>query len=231
MMYRATSVAAKTSITTAIVALALWVGPHTFAQGPSTNPPVPPGQAAPRLTQNGQQQVQLISSPWTRYCAKGLTEQSSEIRTKEVCFTASDGHLPSGQKLIIALLIEPEGGETKLLRVTLPLGVALVPGARIVIDEKDAMTAPYVVCLPKNGCMADYKADADLIEKLKNGQTLAIHAFEKGRPISFALPLTGFAKAYDGPASDPAGLNELHESIPNELQRHPEDHLDTPDSK
>ena len=33
---------------------------------------------------------------------------------------------------MIALLIEPEGGDTKLLRVTLPLGVALVPGARIV---------------------------------------------------------------------------------------------------
>ena len=66
--------------------------------------------------QNGQQQVQLIFSPWARYCAKGLTEQSSEIRPNEVCFTAADGHLTSGQKLVIALLIEPEGGDTKLLR-------------------------------------------------------------------------------------------------------------------
>jgi invasion protein IalB len=165
-------------------------------------------QAAPGET------VQLIFSPWARYCAKGLTEQSSEISTKEVCFTASDGHLPSGQKLVIALLIEPEGREMKLLRVTLPLGVALVPGARIIIDEKDAMTAPYVVCLPKNGCMADYKADADLIEKLKGGQTLAIQAFERGRPISFTLPLTGFAKAHDGPPSDPTDLNELQDGLP-----------------
>ena len=160
MTYRTASVAAKTIVLSipAMVALALTVGPHAFAQQPSTNPPAPPAQGAPSET------VQLISSPWTRYCAKGLTEQSSEIRTKEVCFTASDGHLTSGQKLVIALLIEPRGDDTKLLRVTLPLGVALVPGARIVIDEKEAMTAPFVVCLPKNGCMADYKADADLIE-------------------------------------------------------------------
>ncbi|HKE42553.1 MAG TPA: invasion associated locus B family protein [Casimicrobiaceae bacterium] len=218
--------------TPAMVALALAVGPHAFAQQPSKKPPVPPAQAAPADTvQNGQRQVQLIFSPWRRYCAKGLTEQSSEMRTKEVCFTASDGHLTSGQKLVIALLIESEGDDTKLLRVTLPLGVALVPGARIVIDEQQAMTAPYVVCLSKNGCMADYKADADLIEKLKKGRTLAIQAFDKGRLMSFTLPLTGFAKAYDGPPSDPIGLSELHEGLPNELQNHSEDYLVTPDGK
>ena len=217
MTYRSASAAAKANMlsTLAMIALAIMVGPHAFAQQPSTNPPVPPPQAAPgpnagqaqtapsETVQNGSQQVQLIASPWTRYCGKGLTEQSSEITTKQVCFTASDGHLISGQKLVIALLIEPEGTDTKLLRVTLPLGVALVPGARIVIDEKEAMTAPFVVCLPKNGCMADYKADTDLIERLKKGRSLAIQAFDKGRPISFTLPLTGFAKAYDGPASDP----------------------------
>jgi invasion protein IalB len=203
-------------------ALALTVGPPAFARQPSPNPSASPAQAAPRpdaaKVQHGasgetvpsrQQQVKLIFSPWTRYCAEGLTEKSSEIGTKKVCFTASDGHLPSGQKLVIALLIEPEGGgDTKLLRVTLPLGVALVPGARIVVDEEKAMTAPYVVCLPKNGCMADYKVDAALIAKLKKGRTLMIQAVDKGRPISFTLPLTDFAKAYGGPPSDPTGLNE-----------------------
>ena len=245
MMYRTTSIAAKISVlsTSATVALAITVGPYAFAQQPSINPPVQPSprstpnagqvqQTGPGETvQNGQQHVQLISSPWTRYCAKGLTEQSSEIRTKAVCFTASDGHLTSGQRLVIALLIEPDGNDTKLLRVTLPLGVALVPGARIVIDEKEAMTAPYIVCLPKNGCMADYKAAPDLIEKLKKGRSLAIQAFEKGRPLSFTLPLAGFAKAYEGPASDPTGLHEVQEGLPNELQSHSEDHLATPDGK
>jgi invasion protein IalB len=53
--------------------------------------------------------------------------------------------------------------------------------------------------------MADYKAHAALIEKLKNGQSLAIEAFDKGRPTSFTLPLTGFTKAYKGlPAIPPA---------------------------
>ena len=246
MMYRTASVAAKTIVvrTMAMVALALTVGPRAFAQQPSANPPVRSAQVAPgpdaeqaqqaapaETVQNGQQHMQMIFSPWARYCAKDPTGQSSEIRAKEVCFTAADGHLTSDQKLVIALLIEPEVGDTKLLRVTLPLGVALVPGARIVIDEKEAMTAPFIVCLPKNGCMADYKADADLIEKLKKGRTLAIQAFDKGRPISFTLPLTGFAKAYDGPASDPSGLNALEEGLPNEPQSRSENYLDTHDGK
>jgi invasion protein IalB len=218
MLYRNALVASKVGVLSilALAALALTVETHAFAQQPSPNRPLTPTQAATGAT--AWQPVQLIFSPWARYCAKGPTEQSSEIRTREVCFTAADGHLASNQKLVIALLIEPEGSNTKLFRVTLPLGVALVPGARIAIDEKETMTAPFVVCLPKNGCMADYRADAGLIEKLKNGQSLAIQAFDKGKPISFTLPLTGFAKAYDGPAESPTILNELQQ-------------LDTPDDK
>ena len=71
MTYRTASAAAKTSVlgTLAMVALALTLGPHAFAQQPSTNPPVPPAQAAPEpnagqtqqaapaeTVQNGQQQ-------------------------------------------------------------------------------------------------------------------------------------------------------------------------------
>jgi invasion protein IalB len=192
-----------------MIALALAVAPRAGAQEPSANPPAPPAQTAPSETApNGPQQVQLMFSPWTRYCAKGLAEKSSEIGTKKVCFTASDGHLPSGQKLVIVLLIEPDGeSEAKLLRVTLPLGISLVPGASVVIDEEPAMTAPFTVCLPKNGCFADYKADADLIAKLKSARSLTIEAFQKGQPVSFTLPLTDFAKAYDGPPSDPTSLN------------------------
>jgi len=206
----------------ALAALALAFAPNA-AQAQQTAPA--------QTVQNGQQQLEVILSPWARYCTNGLREESSESGAKDVCFTAADGHLKSGQKLVIALLIEPAGNDAKLLRVTLPLGVALVPGARIVIDEKDAMIAPYVACLPKNGCMADYKADANLIDKLKKGRSLAIQAFDKGKPISFTLPLSGFAQAHDGPAGDANGLNDLHEDLPNEVQTNSEHHLDTHDGK
>jgi invasion protein IalB len=237
MTYRTASVAAKTIVlsvpATVAVALALTVAPHAFAQQPSTTLPAAPAQATPRpdttktppgkAAQN-EPELKLTASPWTKYCTMGLTRKSSKIKAEEICFTASDAHLASGEKLAIALLIEPEGSDQKLFRVTLPLGVALIPGARVVIDEKDAMTAPYVVCHPKDGCMADYKADAELIAKLKTGRNLAIQAFDKGRPISFTLPLAGFAKAYDGPPSDPTGLNG-QQNPRDELQHHSDGHL------
>ncbi|HEY1745152.1 MAG TPA: hypothetical protein VGG11_00085 [Xanthobacteraceae bacterium] len=96
-----------------MAALGLMVGLHALAQESSTKPSQQtPGDGA----KNGPQEVQLIFTPWTRYCAQGLAEKSSEIRTKKVCFTASDGHLPSGQKMAIVLLIEPEGSaDAKLL--------------------------------------------------------------------------------------------------------------------
>ena len=191
------------------VALAFVVVQQAVAQQSSTNPPA----TTPAPGQNAKQQLQLVASPWTRYCAKGPAARESEITTKDVCFTASDGHLASGEKVVIALLIDSEEGGGKLLRVTLPLGVALVPGARIVIDEKEAMTAPFEVCLAKSGCMADYKADDAMIAKLKKGKTLAIQAFDKSRPISFTLPLLDFAKAYDGPPSDPTGLDAQQENL------------------
>jgi invasion protein IalB len=242
MKYRTPAGAAKVTALSisATVALTFAGAPNGFAQQSTTNAPALPiqgpdagqaQQAAPSETAQKDQHLQLIASPWTRYCATGPMAKSSEISTKEVCFTASDAHLASGEKVVIALLIEPEGVDKKILRVTLPLGVALVPGARIVIDDKEAMTAPYVVCLAKNGCMADYRADTDLIAKLKKGRSLAIQAFDKGRPIGFTLPLTDFAKAYDGPPSDPTGLNDRQQSLPNELHGRYEDHLDTPSSK
>jgi hypothetical protein len=58
-----------------------------------------------------------------------------------------------------------------------------------------------------------------LIEKLKEGQSLAIQAFDRGKPISFTLPLIAFAEAYEGAASDATGLNELQEGLPEWMQR------------
>ena len=221
---------------TAILTLALAVAMSTLAsaqapaalQRPSRRPPksppnplrrrqaAPPAEApqpAPGQAQ-GNDQVQLIFSPWTKFCLKG-----QEANAKQVCFTGKDARIEFGMPVVAAVLIEPESEPKKILRVTLPLGMQLVHGTRVIIDQNQPMTAPYVICFT-NGCMADYEANADMIAKMKNGQGLVVQAINStGQPISLVLPLTDFAKAYDGPPTDPKVFEEQQKKLQEELQR------------
>ena len=85
--------------------------------------PAPAAQPAPAAGapaaggQPADQQVQLIYAPWTKFCLKG-----QDAGAKQVCFTGKDGRIESGQPVIAAVIIEPEGEPKKILRVTLPLG-------------------------------------------------------------------------------------------------------------
>jgi invasion protein IalB len=179
--------------------------------------PAPAAQApAPAQAPGGdQQQAQLIYSPWTKFCLKN----NNDPNAKQVCFTGKDARIESGMPVVAAVLIEPDGEPKKILRVTLPLGMQLVHGTRVILDQNQPLTAPYVICFT-NGCMADYDATADMIDKMKKGQGLAIQAINStGQPISLVLPLNDFGKAYDGPPTDPKVFEEQQKKLQDELQR------------
>ncbi len=182
------------------------------AQAPAPAP-APEAQQAPQ-GHGGDQQVQLIYSPWTKFCLKG-----QDANAKQVCFTGKDARIESGMPVVAAVLIEPEGEPKKVLRVTLPLGMQLIHGTRVIIDQNQPMTAPYVICFT-NGCMADYEANPDMIAKMKKGQGLVVQAINStGQPISLVLPLADFAKAYDGPPTDPKVFEEQQKKLQEELQK------------
>jgi invasion protein IalB len=186
--------------------------PATPAQ--AAPPPAEAQQAPAQGQAQGNDQVQLIFSPWTKFCLKG-----QEANAKQVCFTGKDARIESGMPVVAAVLIEPEGEPKKILRVTLPLGMQLIHGTRVIIDQNQPMTAPYVICFT-NGCMADYEASADMITKMKSAQGLVVQAINStGQPISLVLPLTDFAKAYDGPPTDPKVFEEQQKKLQEELQR------------
>jgi invasion protein IalB len=161
---------------------------------------------------------QLIFSPWTKFCLKG-----QEAGAKQVCFTGKDGRVESGMPVVAAVIIEPEGEQKKVLRVTLPLGMSIQPGTRVIVDQGQPMQGPYVICF-QNGCMADYEASGELITKLKKGQGLVVQGINgAGQPISLVLPLGDFSKAYEGPPTDPKVFEEQQKKLQDELQRRAED--------
>jgi invasion protein IalB len=192
------------------------------AKAPPAAHPQPKGAPAAPAEQPPQQQQaaepQLIFSPWTKFCLKG-----QEAGAKQVCFTGKDGRVESGMPVVAAVLIEPEGETKKILRVTLPLGMSIQPGTRVIVDQGQPMTGPYVICF-QNGCMADYEASGELVGKLKKGQGLVVQGINgSGQPISLVLPLNDFAKAYDGPPTDPQVFEAQQKKLQDELQKRAED--------
>jgi invasion protein IalB len=178
-------------------------------QEPAQQPAPAQGQQ-----QGADQQVQLIYAPWTKFCLKG-----QDANAKQVCFTGKDGRIESGQPVIAAVIIEPEGEPKKILRVTLPLGMQLVHGTRVIVDSNPPQQSPYVICFA-NGCMSDYEATPELIANMKKGQNLIVQAINaNGAPLTLPLPLAEFSKAYDGPPTDPKVFEETQKKLQEELQK------------
>jgi invasion protein IalB len=191
--------------------------PPPAAGAPAGAPPAGGGPAAAG-GQPQDQQVQLIYAPWTKFCLKG-----QDANAKQVCFTGKDGRIESGQPVIAAVIIEPEGEPKKILRVTLPLGMQLVHGTRVIVDNNPPMQSAFVICF-QNGCMSDYEVTPELLVNMKKGQNLVVQAINSnGAPLTLPLPLAEFAKAYDGPPTDPKQFEETQKKLQEELQKRAEE--------
>ena len=182
--------------------------PKPGAKKPAAAAPAAPTAAAP---------PQLMYSPWMKICGKG-----ADTNNKQVCVITKDGRLENGMPVAIVQLFDPEG-QQKVLRVTVPLGMQLAQGTRMIIDKEQPMQEPYKICFPV-GCMSDYPVTDDMIAKMKKGQMLTVQAINmQGTPISLPLPLTDFAKAFDGPATDPKVFEAQQRKLQEELQKKAEE--------
>jgi invasion protein IalB len=185
----------------------------------------PAAQAAPAQQAQGGEagQPQLIFSPWVKLCNK-----DADPKAKRVCVTVKDGRVESGLLVVSVAIIEMDGEAKKLLRMSLPYGVALQHGTRLIVDQTPPATAPFVTCLPPvvppGGCIADYEATADMIGRMKKAQLLTVQAIHmNGQAMSPQLDLKDFAKAYDGPPTDPKVFEEQQKKLQEELQKRAED--------
>jgi len=182
--------------------------PKPAAQAPAPAAPAPQAAAAP---------PQLMYSPWIKVCGKG-----PETNNKQVCVLTKDGRLENGMPVAVVQLFEPEG-EPKVMRITVPLGMQLQHGTRMIIDQEQPAQQPYKICFPV-GCMSDYPVTDDMIAKMKKGQQIVLQAINmQGTPISLPLPLNDFAKAYDGPPTDPKVVEEQQHKLQEELQKKAEE--------
>lgn len=190
--------------------------PKQVAPAPAPAAPAAPVQeaAAPPADQ-----PPVVYSPWTKFCGK----DQANAQAKEVCLTVKEARLETGQFLAGAALIEQQGEEKKIFRVTLPLGMQLPQGTRMILDKEQPLLGRYIVCLP-NGCMADFDVNAEFVGKLKKGQMLLLQGINlPGQAATYQLPLADFVKANEGPATDPKKFEEDQKKLQDELQKKAEE--------
>ncbi len=207
--------------------------PATQAKPPQAAQPAQPGQTQPDQQQQQQQDAatqmpQLMYSEWVKFCVNPEQETDSagnpaskdpKDKSKQVCLTGTDGRLESGQPIIAVVAIEPTAEPQKILRITLPVGMHLQYGTRLIIDQDEPLTAPYVTCFA-NGCISDYDLKPEILNKLKKGKKVVIQGINfDGSAISVPVPLTQFAKVHDGPPSDLNVLAERQKKLDEGLKK------------
>jgi len=188
--------------------------------------PAPAPQAQPAEQQQPQQQdanAQLIYSQWVKFCVgpdgQPADQKDAAVKAKQVCLTGTDARLESGAPMAAVVAIEPPAGGTKILRVTLPVGMMLQRGTRVIVDQAQPLTAPYVTCFA-NGCLADYELSGELLDKMKKGKTVHVQGIRANdTPLTIGVPLTEFAKVIDSPPADPKILEERQKKLEDELKK------------
>ena len=198
------------------------------APAPTAPAPAAPGTPAANTpaAQTGPQIVTVKSEPsqadWTKVCGK---DQGSGT---DICYTTRDFVSDQGQPVLAVAVYEMKNAaqkqEVRVIRYLLPLGLLLQPGIRFNVDGQTPTAGRFAVCFP-NGCFAEAGGvDAGVVAGMKKGTTLNVSVQNQTqREVTFAVPLAGFGKAFDGPAVDPKVLEEQQKKLQAELEKRSED--------
>ena len=143
------------------------------------------------------------------------------LEDKELCLTHHEQMTATGVTIVSAAIQQLEGVEKlgMMLMVPSAVGLTIPPGMKVfvytkeeweklqkkeAIDEsKVAQQSLLFTMCHQNGCTAENEATPQLVEAMKKGAAmvaLAIHV--TGRPVSFEVPLTGFAATIAGKSVD-----------------------------
>jgi invasion protein IalB len=193
--------------------------PAPAAQAPAAAPQQPPAaQAAPPPVE----MPQFVYSPWTKLCGPPPNTPNNP-NGKLVCFTGREMRTEAGMPVVAAALIEMDGEATKTFRITLPFGLAVARGTRIIVDQNQPMQMPFMTCagLSANmGCIAQYEGSPQFIDQLKKGQMLTIQALNLNEQVvSFPMSLAEFGKANEGPPTDPKVIEAQQKKMQEDLQK------------
>lgn len=195
---------------------------QAFAQAqqkPAAPAQAPAAAAAPQQPAGpARVELQPSQSDWTKVCGKDAAAG------KEICYTTRDFGTAADQPPVLALAVyDVKGDDERIVRLLMPVGLMLKPGFRFTVDKGAAQTGTFEICFP-NGCFAESKVKGPTIDSMKKGTVLNVSVKNQvNTEVTFALPLTGFGKAFDGAPIDPKVLEDQQKKLGEELQKRAEE--------
>jgi invasion protein IalB len=152
----------------------------------------------------------VYDHPWRKACVN------------ETCGTSKHRRTYCGLIAEVAL-VERKLETSKLLNIVLPPRIDPERPVRITIDGNATASRTVSRC-DALACRADHEAGPELVEQLKQGQTLVLEAANRdATPHVVTFSLTGFAAAYDGPPT-PVPQAKVQTLSPGELRAEFERH-------
>lgn len=141
--------------------------------------------------------LQLTFEPWSKFCI-GHSD----------CFVGADARgacAPSGG----AVVVHTANGKAASLAVNFGTRHALEGDIGVHVDQGQPILIPRRECYPV-GCRGEFDIDDDFVERLKRSNAITIEATTTAhRRLTLSFPLADFARAFDGPGTDPKVFEEI----------------------
>lgn len=148
---------------------------------------------------------------WVKLCMK-----SEQTQNKQICLINHEGLEPNtGMVLIAAAVRQAEGEDKQQLLIRVPTAYALVipAGVQVKIDDNQPIQLQYTLCFPTS-CQVQMELSKEMMDSMRKGKQMVVAAMNiQQKTMGFPVPLTGFAKAYDGPPVDNAKYEESRRQL------------------
>ena len=191
-------------------ALAQQVQPKGSA-APKSQPAAPTAAAPAAAVPGDAAAAAPAEDAWVKLCMK-----SEQTQNKEICLTNHEGLEPNtGMVLIAAAVRKVEGEDKQQLLVRVPTAYALVipAGVQLKIDDGQPIQLQYTICFPTS-CQVQLELSKEMFESMRKGKQMVVAAMNiQQKTMGFPVPLTGFAKSYDGPPVDSAKYEESRRQL------------------
>ena len=178
---------------TAITVFALLGAGH--AQPPAKPKPAPhAAQATPAAPAADPAAAAAAAPPpgWAARCSSASREAPLECAIEQTAVLTK-----TGQLVVLVSIRVTSDSHAPVALVQLPLGLNLPAGARLQVDDGNAVDLQIQTC-ENRGCFASTPVAPELLAALKSGKQLKVSFQTLAKEtISIPMPLTDFAAAYD----------------------------------